>query len=322
VIVDCHTHYVPRDLVARLSAPGEDAYGYAWAHEGSSIRHPAGPALPVGYAELHDPQAKLACLDERGVDAALVSITPHLFVYDHADRLAFARRANDDLAAFAAASPRLFGLGTVALADPAAAAAELERGVRELGFRGAILGTSLPDGAPLSRAVLDPLFEVAQALGAPLMLHPYYAGPVRTQELFLANTVGVPLDTALAALHVTLSGALDRWPGVRLVLVHGGGSLPYTLGRADNAWRMKEAARGAAQRPPGEYLDRFLFDTVLHLPAALRYLAGLAGEDALLLGTDSPYLTGERDPCAFVRRAGLDPERLGATAVEAFSLDA
>ncbi len=318
MIVDCHTHLVPASF-ARALAAGRRPQGYA-AGPAGSIVHPAGPVLPAGDAELHDPEAKLAVLDAQGVDGAVVSLTPHLFVYDGDEGVRFARAANDDTAAFVAASPRLVGLATVPLDRPDAAAVELARAVDELDLRGAIIGTSLPDGRAFGRSDLDPLFEVADALRAPLLLHPFYAGPVRDQAHFQANSIGVPLDTLLATVAIVHAGLLDRWPGVRLVLPHGGGHLPFQLGRLDNGWRIKPELRGAAERPLSGYLDQLRFDAVLHDPRALRFLAEMVGWERVLLGTDGPYRTGQLDPVGFVREAGGDPHELGEQARALFGV--
>ncbi|WP_320670134.1 amidohydrolase family protein [Patulibacter defluvii] len=318
MIVDCHTHFVPRSFTRALEAGGRP-FGYDRGPAGAIV-HPAGPVLPVGYDELHDPAAKLRVLDGQRLDAAVVSITPHLFVHAGEAGERFARDANDDLAAFVAESERLVGLATVPVDRPAAAGRELERAVAELGLRGAILGTSHPDGRDYAREDLEPLFAAAQALGVPLMLHPFYAGPIRDESRFLSNSIGVPLDTLLGTVAIIYSGLLDAYPEVRLVLPHGGGHLPFQLGRLDNGWRIKPDRRGAAAHPPSHYLDRFLFDSVLHDPLALRFLVELAGQERILLGTDAPYLTGEQDPVAFVAAAGCDPDALGATAARVFGI--
>lgn len=318
MIVDCHTHYVPRTFTRALAA-GERPFGYEQGPAGAIV-HPAGPVLPVGYAELHEPAAKLAVLDGQGVDAAVVSLTPHLFVQAGEAGVRFARQANEELAEFVAGD-RLVGIGTLPMDRPAEAARELEHGVRELGLRGAILGTGHPDGRLYERADLEPLFEVAEGLGVPLMLHPFYAGPVQDQAHFLANSIGVPLDTLLGTVAIFYTGLLDRWPGVRLILPHGGGYLPYQLGRLDNGWRAKPACRGGAERTPSAYLEQCFFDTVLHEPAALRFLTEVAGPERLLLGTDAPYVTGEADPVGFVTAAGVDPAALGANAARLFGID-
>lgn len=283
MIVDVHTHYAARSLL-----------------DGDVVVSASGERLPAHYPELWDPEAKLAELDARGIDVALVSLTPHLFTSDPVA----ARRANDELAEYTA-HPRLHALATLAPGDPT----ELARCVERLGFVGAQIPTS-----PLEPAVLD----AAEALGVPLMLHPFYGGPFTDPDLFLHNSLGVPFDTCLAAARLICSGTLDRHPRLKLVLVHGGGHLPYQLGRLDNA---HAAGRDAAARVPSSYLDQIWCDGVVHSPRALAFLADVVGADHVLLGTDRPYLTGEPRPVEQARAAGLDPDALGANAAALFRLD-
>ncbi|GAA2454546.1 amidohydrolase family protein [Agromyces soli] len=316
-VVDVHTHFVPsfvRDVLAAES--GEHGLSGTAEH----LESPAG-RLPLAYPELHSPAAKLAAMGERGVDVSIVSLTPHLFIYEaEHDPVGFARRANDELAAFVAGEVRLHGLATLPIGHPAEAAAELRRGVDELGLRGAIIGTGRSAELPLDRLGLDPLFAAAAELGVPLLVHPFYCGVVTSPEFFLNNSLGVPFDAAWAVGRLIASGALDRHPELRLVLPHGGGALPYLLGRLDNAWRRRPELREHAEKAPSDYLGQLWFDSILHAPAALRFIAELAGAERVLLGTDSPYLTGDADPRASFAAAGLDPALAGLAAAELFGL--
>ncbi|MBL3687862.1 DUF4440 domain-containing protein [Leucobacter zeae] len=318
-VIDVHTHFVPDFVFTELAAGGGR---YGLSGDAEHLESAAG-RLPLHYAEMQDPVSKLAAMDARGVDESVVSLTPHLFIYGEAhEPVDFARRANDALAAFVAASPRLHGVATLPLGRPEAAADELRRAVRELGLRGAIIGTGLSAGEPLDRIGIGPLFAAAEELGVPLILHPFYCGTITDPELFLNNSLGVPFDTAWAVARLMAGGVLDEHPGVKLVLPHGGGALPSVIGRLDNAWERRPGLSDAAARRPSEYLDRCWFDSITHRAGALRGLAELAGADRILLGTDSPYLTGDTDPRGSMAAAGLDPDAAGASARELFGLAA
>ncbi len=99
--------------------------------------------------------------------------------------------------------------------------------------------------------------------------------------------------------------SFDRVPEtLRICLAHGGGSFPFWLGRADNAWhRRGDLVRGASEGPPGSYLDRFFVDSVVFDPAALRLLVDTMGADQVLVGSDYPYPLGERPVGAVVHRS-------------------
>jgi aminocarboxymuconate-semialdehyde decarboxylase len=97
-------------------------------------------------------------------------------------------------------------------------------------------------------------------------------------------------------LALILGGGFDRLPdSLRICFAHGGGSFPYWLGRADNAWHHRgDLVRGRSLQPPSHYVDRFYVDSVVFDPSALRLLVETLGEGRVLLGSDYPYPLGER----------------------------
>lgn len=317
--IDVHSHFVPT-FVREIAKTGSGRYGVMGSS--STLLSPLG-VLPMGAAELHDPADKCAALDRMGVAAAVVSLTPHLFRHGPAaDSAEFSRLCNDELAGFVDGSPRLSGFATLPLGHPAAAAAELRRAVVELGLRGAIAGTLMPGGCGLDEAGLGEVFATASELRVPLFLHSSYAGPLQATDFFLHNTLGVPLDSALGAARLILSGTLDEFPDLRLLLAHGGGSLIPVLGRLDNAWRTRPEIAAGCRRRPSDYLTQVWVDSVTHDPALLALIAGRVGPGHVLLGSDAPYSTGDPDPLGSVRLAGLLPAELTDNTIELLDLRA
>ena len=161
----------------------------------------------------------------------------------------------------------------------------------------------------------DGVLAMADSLGVPLMLHPYTIGRrAGLEPFYMTNSIGNPLDTCAAAARLIFGGALDRHPRLRVVLVHGGGSLPYQIGRLDRAFEVREEARVNIERPPSSYLNRLWMDSITHADGPLRFLAELVGSERLVLGTDLPFDIGEPSPVARLERVGLDPSVLGAAA--------
>lgn len=282
--------------------------------------HPEGFRAPLT-ADFHDRAAILERMDRSEIDASVLSLSPTMFFYDRdADEaVAFAQAANDALAEFVAGEERLLGIAHLPLQDPEAAAEELDRAVGKLGLRGALIGTNA-GRVSLDDDALAPVLSAAERLGAPLVLHPYFVGPKPGLEPFyLTNSIGNPLDTCIAAARLIHAGTLDRYPALELVLVHGGGFLPYQLGRLDHAFGVRAEARTAIGRPPSDYLRRFWVDTLTHSDAALTFLAELVGADRLLLGTDLPYDMADARPVERARRVGLDVRAMGAGALDLFS---
>jgi aminocarboxymuconate-semialdehyde decarboxylase len=184
---------------------------------------------------------------------------------------------------------------------------------------GAFIGTTLPGDIPLDKADLDPVFEAAERLDAPLVLHPLEPALTILEGYHLTNAIGNPLATTTAAARLVFSGVLDRFPRLSIVLVHAGGFLPYQLGRLDRVFLVREEAKLNLSSPPSTYLDRFWIDTITHSDPALEFLASIVGQNRLVLGTDFPFDMQDPEPIARLHRVGIDPLALGANTSELFS---
>jgi aminocarboxymuconate-semialdehyde decarboxylase len=208
--------------------------------------------------------------------------------------------------------------------DPPAAAAELRYAVESLGFRGAMIDTNV-QRRPLGDAALDPFWRAAMDLGVPVILHPYVIEPVgRFDRYYLHNLVGYPFETTLAACDLVFGGTLDRMPELAVVLVHGGGFLPYQLGRFDKGHRVRAEARASGAGPASAYTRRFYYDSLTHSARSLKFLCETVGADRVLLGSDFPFPLGEREPVGAVRDACLgeaaEAAVLGANAARLFGI--
>jgi aminocarboxymuconate-semialdehyde decarboxylase len=309
LIVDVHVHYIAPGVFDTLRRRPE-TYGVRLA-PGEGIRLQVGdepvtrPLLPALYTlDLH---AKFFA--ERGIDSAVFGPLMDVAGYSlpPAQGAAWSRLQNEALAgSLAEASGAYWGLATVPLQDPARAAEELRVAVRDLGLRGAMVDPNAL-GRPLGDPAFDPFWKAASDLAAPVVLHPYLLEAVeRFGRHYLHNLVGYPFETTLAAASLVLGGTLDRFPGLAVVLVHGGGFLPYHIGRFDRAHETRPEARVDDAGLPSRYLRRFLYDTLVQRPDALRYLVQLVGHDRVLLGSDHPFWLGDPDPLRVVRDAGLD----------------
>ncbi len=253
--------------------------------------HPQGYRYPLA-PEFFNLEAKLEHMDRLEIDLTVLSIAPTLFFYwlEAEAALEFSQLANEALAELASRSGgRLYGMATVPLQDPEAASAELRRAVLELGLRGALIGTTMED-VPLDDRRFDPFFAAAEELGVALVLHPYYVGlSARFADYYLTNLIGNPLETAVAATRLILSGCLDRYPQLTFVLVHAGGFMPYQVGRLDHGFRVRPETRAEIESPPSDYLRRFFYDTITHASVPLKFLCELVGTDRVVLGTDIPF---------------------------------
>lgn len=290
-VIDSHAHVIPPGLVSAMrsdSAPDgiclETAAGRPWVVHRQGYRYPL-------LAAFHDVAARLAAMDAAGISLAVLSCSPTLFLYwtDAATAADAARLVNDGIADMAAQAPdRFAGVASLPLQDPPAAAAELRRAVRELGLKGAHVGPHV-EGVPLDDASLRPVLQTAVDLGVPLIVHPYFVGPSPSlDDFYLTNLQGNPWQTAVCASRLILSGTLDALPALDVMLVHGGGHLPYQIGRLDHGYQVRPEAQQPAATPSA-YLGRFHYDTLLYRPDAMRWLIGQVGADRVLYGTDMPF---------------------------------
>jgi aminocarboxymuconate-semialdehyde decarboxylase len=303
MLIDLHAHYVPRSFMEMMDKEGAP-FGATIRRDGDEPTMMLG-GKPYGPITRHYYEAKprLKDMDKAGVDLQVLSLNPPMVYWADAElgsRLA--RLYNDELAGAVAEHPdRLAGLATVPLQDVPAAAAELERAIRQLGLRGVYIGSNI-NGRDLDHAELFPFFAKAEALRAPVFIHPVdVLGIDRIRAYYLHNGLGNPFETATAAARLIFGGVLERLPRLQVCLAHAGGALPYLIGRLDRVFRMRAEAKQSLRRPPSGYLRRFTFDTITHHEGALRYLIGLVGADRVAVGSDYRFDMGLLDPAAPVR---------------------
>ena len=167
-----------------------------------------------------------------------------------------------------------------------------ERAVRSLKLRGAMIGSNVM-GRNLDHPELEPLWAAAAAFGCLMLIHPVNVGAAeRLRSYYLNNLIGNPLDTTIAAACLVFGGVLERHPGLKVCLVHGGGFVPYQAGRWAHGWQVRPEPKVNIKQSPQPWIDRFYYDTILHSQTSLAFLIGSAGPARVLLGSDYPYDMG------------------------------
>jgi aminocarboxymuconate-semialdehyde decarboxylase len=299
-----------KDIGVRL-APSSGAPPALHFDYGFKVR-PFFPRLvePVG--------ERLAWLDEQGIDVQIVGTWPDIFGYGLAADacVAWHRMLNDTLAAWRADNADRFAwIGSVPLIDAEAAARELER-AGGLGACGVIISSNI-ENINIGELPLDAFWRKAEGLGMPVLIHPVLVGPApRAAKFGLAQVVQYTFDTTLGIGSVLMSGVLDRFPSLKLVLSHGGGAYPYLAGRFDIMHRrMDRAAQGdVAAKLPSAYATQMAYDSIVHAPKALRFLIDVVGLDNVVLGTDYSFPPADMEPLAHLRSAGLSAAEVDAIA--------
>jgi aminocarboxymuconate-semialdehyde decarboxylase len=312
--IDVHTHVIPPAL-PRLA----ERYTGSWPELVATGPCTADLLLGGDFFRALDDRCwnagrRMEEMDAEGVARQVVSPIPVTFSYalpaDGAAELA--RAQNEWIADLVRAHPSRFaGLGTVPLQDPDLAARLVVEAVQDAGLHGVEIGTNV-DGRPLDDPGLEQVYAACEQTGALVFVHPWQVlGEERLGRHGLLYSVGMPAETAAAAATLMLGGVLDRHPGLRVVLAHGGGALLSLLPRIDRCITM---LRGVTppQRPVREYLRRFWYDSLVYDAGTLGSLVGAVGADRVMVGTDYPFPIAERPAGAAVLAAQLSSDDTAA----------
>lgn len=247
-------------------------------------------------------EGRIRAMDAAGVDVHLLSLTaPGVQIFPEDKAIAFARLANDRLAEAVRANPdRFAGLAAVAPQNPAEAARELERGMNKLGLKGLIIN-SHTRGEYLDDQKFWPIFEAAQALNAPIYIHPRTPSPGMVKPYIdypIEGPVwGFSAETALHALRLMLSGVFDVFPRLTIVLGHLGEGLPFLMTRVDIQYkrfvmeRTKSPRARKLKRTPLEYFtDNFVVSTSgMNFQEELLFCHKMLGADRIMFAVDYPF---------------------------------
>ncbi len=248
--------------------------------------------FPRGGWEL---ERRFADMDAAEVNVHVLSATPQTYLYDQDPALTVATSTlqNDQIAKLTKTHPdRFMGIATLPMQAPEQAADELRRAVRELGMHGAMIGSNIA-GKNLDDPALEPVWAAAAELGAFMMIHPTnVAGADRLRSYYLANLIGNPLDTTIAAACLVFGGVMERHPKLNVCLVHGGGFVPYQAGRWAHGWHVRPEPKVNIKQSPEPWIDRFYYDTILHAKPQLEFLVASMGPKRVLMGSDYPYDMG------------------------------
>jgi aminocarboxymuconate-semialdehyde decarboxylase len=296
--IDVHAHYYPAalyDLLERLT-------GQERRRMGGNVR---------GFAHHISTEGQVGLMDEAGIDCMVVSLGNTPPYYD-AQQIAVeaARGSNNLYVDLHTRYPRRFSAFVgLPLPHMDAALAELDRGLALPGVLGVALGCSVL-GRPLDDAAFQPLFAELNRRKTVVFVHPVGAGGGPNSEDFsLTWMLASRFEDTIAMARLILSGLTLRFPDIRFIIPHLGGTMPLFLQRMDNVaerdgWREKHSA----EFMPSDLARRFWFDTVNEQHSALRCACETFGVERLLLGTDWPMLPPEK----LKHFVDYVPEALGA----------
>jgi aminocarboxymuconate-semialdehyde decarboxylase len=283
--IDVHNHAIPERAISLLRADP----AYRTTIEGDRVRGGNHVSFTL-FPSFRDPDVKLAELESKRLEAAVISAAPPLFFYDVDERAgeAIAVAVNEGLREFAAAHPdRYRWMAHVPMGAPARAPHVLEDAVRA-GAAGVEIASNVA-GARLDDQRFEPFWSAAERLGTPVLIHPAYNERHRgLDDYYLQNVIGNLLETTIAVERLVCAGVLDHHPRLRLVLAHGGGYYPFQAGRLRHARTVRPELR-SAPGDPWSYFGQIAVDVITHDRDALAYLVARCGAENVVMGTDLPF---------------------------------
>jgi len=241
-------------------------------------------------------EARLADMDASGVDMHVLSLAmPGIQIFERTRAVELVSLANDRMSEAIRRKPERFaGLASFAPQDPAAAAKEMDRAINSLKLNGFIVN-SHTENAYLDDPRFAPILEAAEALGAPLYIHPRapsdgMAAPFRDYRLEGAAW-GYGIETSTHILRMIFGGVLDRFPKLQVVIGHMGEALPFWLWRLDFMGAPGARAGRKNALKPSEYFQRNITITTSGVedPLALRYCIDKIGVDRIMWAIDYPF---------------------------------
>jgi predicted TIM-barrel fold metal-dependent hydrolase len=260
-----------------------------------------GPRFARIHEQLQDIGAKrVAEMDAAKIDMQVLSLNaPGVEQAEAADQIAVSRDANDVLADTVKKYPKRFGgFASLPIAAPDKAAEELDRAIKQLGFKGALINGHTR-GRYLDNAAFSPILERAEALNVPIYLHPtvppqavvdaLYGGfsPNVTATL-AASGWGWHIETAVHVLRLILGGVFDRHPKLQVIIGHLGDGIPFMLPRLN---KNLQPDMTKLKRTMGEYLRDNVHYTFggFNFPATFLNLLLEVGADRIMFSVDYPY---------------------------------
>ncbi|MEL0106993.1 MAG: amidohydrolase family protein [Rhodospirillaceae bacterium] len=259
-----------------------------------------------GKVRVADIPTRLQDMDAMGLDMQALSVVTfnHFYWAEYELAEEIVRINNEEMAEICGQYPdRFVGLALIAMQHPELAAAQLEYAVKKLGMRGAMIGANI-EGEDLANPRFNPFWAKAEELDVIVFIHPFdfrKSGNRLKGKGFLNNTIGNPLDSTIAVAHLIYEGTLDAYPGLKIVVAHGGGFLPSYIGRFDHGHNSNDrGGRGLEKKKPSDYLKQLYFDTLVFGTENLAHLIRECGIDQLVLGTDHPAGMANINPIAHI----------------------
>ena len=299
--IDIHHHYIPLELIDEVKRNGK-TLGVEYFPPKDAKDNPFQIRFPNGNRLNPDPRMtevnnRLEVMTKGNIGIATVEVHTACVGYelDSSRGETWSKLYNEGIMNLVKRHPNRFvGIATVPLQDPPRAARVLEHAIRDLKMSGVTIASNVV-GKYFDSKDFDPFWKKAEELDVMMIMHPEWVlGSDKIGAYGLRTVCGNPADTTLSVGYMIYSGVFDRFPNLKLALLHGGGFFPYHLGRFDSGFMSGSAAgRMPAKQPPSKYLKNLYFDNLVYRVETVEYLKRMVGADHVMVGTDYPFDLGD-----------------------------
>ena len=295
-LIDVHSHHYP-DSYLDACRREESGFTHYYRDDGRLIVQQDGAVALAVPQPLPPLEHRIGLMDEAGVDVQVLSVSaPNLYRFPETIRVPLARDLNDEFSELAAASGgRLRIFVSLPLPSVDAALEELDRALALPYVVGVVVCSNI-DRVNLDDDRFSPLWEELSRRGTTVFCHPTV--PCCTdglREYAMSLAMGFMADTMFAVGRLAYAGTFDRFPGIRWIFTHLGGTVPFVLPRYDNYYRQFPECRANIERPPSESMREQYYDTVTMHGPALRCALDTLGPAQLMFGSDYPHVPGGID---------------------------
>ena len=296
-VVDMHCHLLTQSWVEQIKKFGKPEFDIARRVDGVDCLVEAGTMTMTLEPKKFDYPGHVKAMDKAGIDISVLSLTsPNVFWGDAKVSAETARLTNDAMREAEAAYPnRLRWLASIPWEHPALALAELKRAC-DAGAVGVVVLANIR-GKPLTDPDFAAIWAEIDRRALAVFCHPTNPPGAEALDMkggilrLLLPTVGFLFDTTFAVARMVLDGFFDRYPNLKFISAHGGGTLPYLSSRIDLFYGFLPEAEKKLAAKPGDYLHRIWYDAIVYQPDSLDQCIHLGGAEHVLFGTDYPHST-------------------------------
>lgn len=310
-VVDIHTHMFTQGWLDLLKSRGGE-FNIQIRPDGKQEIFRGRTPVVIPQIGHFDYELRIREMDRFGIDLSIVSLTcPNVYWGDGGTSELAARESNDSMQAAQARWPdRIRWFASLPWEYPDRAVRELERSCANGAVGVMVLGNIA--GRSLTDPIFEPVWAAIDQRALPVLVHP--TDPLGAEAMGIAPhnlfwSVGFTYDTTLAVAKMIFNGFFDRYPNLKLIASHGGGMLPYLVGRFEMGDRVEFDHLREIKRKPTDYLRHIHYDSITYDLKPLRYLIDVVGASQVMLGTDWPHRVHEADAAVSRLDALPDPER-------------